>query len=78
MTIHTIHGPITQYGLADDCPRCQEHAANPLEGLDASNIGRLFAGKDLFTDLDRIAALNIRNEYNHAVDVIKRLGGRVS
>lgn len=31
---HTPHPDVHQYGLADDCPRCAEHAEHPLDSLD--------------------------------------------
>lgn len=37
MTIHALHPPIHEYGLADDCPRCAEHAEHPLDSLDLEN-----------------------------------------
>lgn len=31
---HTIHEDIQTHGLADGCPRCEEHAYNPWRDLD--------------------------------------------
>lgn len=30
-----------EYGLADDCPRCEQHARDPLRGLDDDNVTNL-------------------------------------
>ena len=38
MSIHTIHPDTREHGLADGCPRCDEHAERPLDGLDNRNI----------------------------------------
>ena len=41
MAIHTEHDSIGSSGLADGCPRCDEHAEHPFWGLDDSNLGSL-------------------------------------
>lgn len=38
MATHTVHPDVHEHGLADDCPRCEELAARPLE-LDDEMIG---------------------------------------
>ena len=38
MASHTYHPDTHTEGLADDCPRCDQHAVMPLEGLDEINI----------------------------------------
>ena len=38
---HTIHPDSHEHGLADDCPRCAEHAEHPLTSLDARNLRTL-------------------------------------
>jgi hypothetical protein len=37
MATHTVHPDTHENGLADDCPRCDELAASPLE-LDETNF----------------------------------------
>ena len=37
MSTHTLHPPTHEHGLADDCPRCAEHAEHPLDSLDLEN-----------------------------------------
>lgn len=41
MTTHSVHPGSHEYGLADDCPRCDEHAHDPMRGLDAPNLAEL-------------------------------------
>ena len=41
MTTHTFHPDTHEYGLADGCPRCDEHAERPLDGLDQENLANL-------------------------------------
>ncbi len=43
MSSHTQHGSIHEEGLADNCPRCDEHAARPFDGLDDGNMENLIA-----------------------------------
>jgi hypothetical protein len=38
MTVHTIHPDTHEFGLADDCERCREHAIEPFVGLDDTNL----------------------------------------
>lgn len=42
MSTHTYHPDIHDNGLADDCDRCAEHAADPFRGLDDSNLRDLY------------------------------------
>lgn len=42
MTAHSVHPDTHDYGLADDCARCSEHAKHPFESLDAENLRKLF------------------------------------
>lgn len=58
MTIHAYHEDTHTHGLADDCPRCAEHAEYPLEGLDRENIQRLIRG-DIHTRTDAAAAARL-------------------
>jgi len=41
MPSHNHHPQIEAYGLADDCPRCSEIAADPFRGLDSANLWAL-------------------------------------
>jgi hypothetical protein len=41
MAIHTFHPDTHAHGLADGCPRCNEHAAHPLSSLDEVNLTML-------------------------------------
>ena len=41
MASHTYHPDTHQYGLAEGCPRCEEHAEHPLTSLDEENITML-------------------------------------
>ena len=41
MASHSLHPDSHAHGLADGCPRCDEHAKDPLAGLDNENIGVL-------------------------------------
>jgi hypothetical protein len=41
MSSHSIHPDSHTNGLADDCPRCAEHA-NDLLGLDLRNLWALY------------------------------------
>lgn len=37
-TTHTVHEDISTHGLAGGCPRCWEHAENPVRDLDPENL----------------------------------------
>lgn len=41
MTMHTEHDSIHTHGLADNCPRCEEMAENPVFTLDSANLESL-------------------------------------
>jgi len=41
MATHSVHPDTHTHGLADGCPRCDEHAEEPLQGLDNENLGVL-------------------------------------
>jgi hypothetical protein len=63
MTIHNVHPDTHTHGLADDCPRCAEHAENPIRSLDHENLRRIM---ELAVDqggsatyLDQVAAANV-------------------
>jgi hypothetical protein len=60
VTTHTYHPPAHTDGLADDCPRCQEHTEAPWATLDRQSIYRLLHGGEI-TDTDRRAASKLRS-----------------
>lgn len=41
MAVHSQHPTTHEHGLADDCPRCAQHAAEPFIGLDDANLAAL-------------------------------------
>ena len=41
MSTHTIHEDISTHGLAPGCPRCAEHAEDPVRDLDLENLRAL-------------------------------------
>lgn len=41
MPSHTYHLDTHEHGLADECPRCNEHAEHPFESLDTRNLRNL-------------------------------------
>lgn len=41
MTTHSYHPDAHIYGLQDSCPRCMEHAKNPLKSLDVTMLAGL-------------------------------------
>ena len=41
MSTHRPHPDSHDFGLADDCERCAEHAANPTATLDGANLRKL-------------------------------------
>jgi hypothetical protein len=56
---------VGQYGLADGCPRCAEHAEHPLLSLDrrvlASLIDRVRQGRPAFSENDAVALGKVRD-----------------
>lgn len=74
MTTHTYHEDSHTHGLADGCPRCEEHAEHPERNLDSRNLKRLMEGK-LYTRLDQVAAnrlRDIRKKAEYLEDVLHR------
>jgi hypothetical protein len=41
VSTHSFHPDSHVFGLADECPRCAEHAAHPFESLDRNNLREL-------------------------------------
>lgn len=58
MTVHVYHPDVYDAGLDEFCPRCREHAENPL-GLDKQNRARLLRG-EIHSRLDQVAAGRLR------------------
>lgn len=79
MTVHTYHEDTHTHGLADDCPRCQEHAQHPESSLDRVNIRRLLEGSVL-TMTDRIAAAKLKDIWLKGLylEQIRTGGGELS
>lgn len=42
MASHTAHDDTLEVGLVDGCPRCAEHAKNPLAGLDTEHLAKFW------------------------------------
>lgn len=63
MTVHAYHPDTHTHGLADDCPRCLEHARHPLNSLDLENLAalRLRLNDDLAarSDTEALAMVNL-------------------
>lgn len=59
MVSHTLHPDSHEFGLADDCPRCAQHALLPTISLDDENltalIWRVIEGKPSRSLNERIA-----------------------
>lgn len=72
MTMHSPHPDTHTHGLADDCPRCAEHADNPVLSLDQSNLARIMAlalnpdRLDEATYTDNVAAAKVLTDMEHA------------
>lgn len=61
MTTHTYHPDSLTHGLDAACPRCQEHALDPIGGLDRPHLTRLLIGAT-YSVLDRAAANRLREQ----------------
>ena len=63
MTVHTYHPDSHTHGLADNCPRCAEHAAHPRGSLDDDNLyalhRRIADGLPPRSENERIAMKNM-------------------
>lgn len=75
MTTHSYHPDSHEYGLADGCPRCDEHARNPEQGLDSRNIAnlreRIDKGLEPRSNNEKLAMINL---YWDSVHVQKKAG----
>lgn len=71
MSMHTRHEGMPENAvLADNCPRCEEHARDPFAALDDSHLARLLE------KIDKVKVDGIVNEstndwiaINHILDV---------
>ena len=66
MTTHTAHPAISEFGLADNCPRCKQHGERPFDGIDdpilAALVRRTIEPYDEGrSDNERIAMIQIEN-----------------
>ena len=63
MTFHTFHEDPQTHGLADGCPRCAEHTADPALSLDSENlttlVTRLHYGKQERSRNEQIALVSL-------------------
>jgi hypothetical protein len=79
VSTHTFHPDTYEHGLADGCPRCDEHAAHPLESLDSRNlralIDRVLAHASARSD-NEAKAMNIIRDAGRRWERIHRVGGR--
>lgn len=66
MTCHAYHPDTHTHGLADDCPRCAEHARHPLGSLDPGNLSvlrhRLNEGLHARSENEALAMVNLSEE----------------
>jgi len=74
MTAHSPHPDSHTHGLADDCPRCQEHAEHPARSLDRDNIKRLLTRGGIGRT-DQIAAARLQDALEMGRYLIKILDG---
>lgn len=63
MSAHSPHPDSHEFGLADDCERCAEHAEHPERGLDIKNARRIWQG-ECYTTCDRIARARMQDIYD--------------
>lgn len=74
MTVHSPHQDSHVHGLADGCPRCDEHANNPIPSLDSANLARLI---EIAVAEDRIALCSSVNDMvatAQILTVLERVG----
>lgn len=80
MATHTVHPDSHEYGLADGCPRCEEHSRYPFEGLGDRNLSALVdrATKDLPARSDNeAAAMKVVSETLWRAEKLRSLGVRL-
>jgi hypothetical protein len=83
MSTHTVHADIFHHGLADDCPRCKEHASAPFADLDdgvlAHLVNRITRGQPPRSEVEATAMGNIRTTL-HAEERLRglRRKGRIA
>jgi hypothetical protein len=63
-TTHTVHEDVHTHGLADGCPRCVQHAENPLRDLDDTVVRslmlRVINGEEPRSENERIAMFEVK------------------
>lgn len=83
MSVHTLHPDSHTHGLADACPRCAEHAADPFSSLDDENLQMLVGRTQLWmrdegdffprSDTEQKAMCQIETSLRNAA-VLQRIG----
>ena len=78
MSVHTLHPDSHTHGLADGCPRCDEHAADPINTLDERNLRRIIelaVHPDRFsvalTETDLVAAAKVLTTLERAAHLMR-------
>lgn len=71
MTMHSFHPDTHEHGLADDCPRCAEHAAHPIQSLDHENLRRIM---ELALDQGRAATYHDQVAAAQVLTALERAG----
>ena len=78
--MHTYHDNTLIHGLADGCPRCDEHAADPMRALDDPHIADLIQrcqdGLPYRTDNEALAMNEIKFHMERARRMV-HLGLRI-
>lgn len=63
MVSHSIHPDSHEFGLVDDCPRCQQHAVTPVLSLDDENLTaltwRVIEGKPARSHVEGLAMFSV-------------------
>ena len=80
MTTHNLHKDTHEYGLADGCPRCREHAADPFAGLDDENLFNLYARvrtKEDARSLNEALAMDEVRRVMRLVDIALQWNARI-
>ena len=61
-TVHSLHPDVYEYGLADGCERCHEHALHPRMSLDEPLLKQLReiveTGAPARSKTEQLAAMN--------------------
>ena len=87
MTSHTKHPDSHTHGLADDCPRCTEHAEHPFESLDDGNLRELIGRTELWMrdaggivprSINELKAMRIVETALNQQRILRRLEGWIA